>query len=591
MRILRVLRQSISTLFTVCVAVTICATKVALAENQALTEAEYRNLATWDAVSMTLMVNLTGSVPIYSGTMRLKSSVASTHGPVLILNGRDVSMKMLDVKISNPEAVPEYSVVMNVAAPGERKATLSAIRFVEPIPAATEIEISFDYEFVTEQGQVIHRPELEYASWVTGWYPTPIGDGEGLRTIESLSSSGQVSFVLPRDWHVLSNGRLIEDTAIGNFRQQTWSTDDALAWSYIAAPFTVSTVNVGDVDVSMYMLNDDHKAVDEMASMIAKIIDLLEDNFGNYPFKTFGLAEIPDLTSDYFGASSEQGFIVAESKNFTNRFGLTLFSHEVGHAWWGNKFSCTGDGSSLCSEAMAQIGTILGTELLFGEKAMRDMMEVSEIDYTPYQSARGFFAMWRSDEAIPLSEVSGWHIHRLMDSKGMWFWQMLREEVGDEKFFGVLRSLSGGELVDPTLVELEDYFSQETDQDLSVFFDQWLNRAGAPVINMEWHGINPVGKNEWRNDAMHETIIFANEEGQKQVSITLTQEQKELYKLNPEVRLEFFRSPAIVRTLDLSERQQTYVFDVEGMIKNVVLDPEHKILMWRPAYGPKPDLN
>ena len=286
--------------------------------------------------------------------------------------------------------------------------------------------MSFDYEFVNEQGQVIHRPGLEYASWVTGWYPTPIGDGEGLRTIQSLSSPGQVSFVLPGGWHVLSNGRLIENKALGNFRQQTWSTDDALAWSYIAAPYTVSTITVGDVDVSMYMLKKDQKVVEEMASLIAKIIDLLEDKFGDYPFKTFGLAEIPDDTTDYFGASSEQGFIVAESKNFTNRFGLTLFSHEVGHAWWGNKFSCTGGGSSLCSEAMAQIGTILGTELIFGKQAMRDMMEVSEIDYTPYQSARGFFAMLRSGEAVPLSEVSGWHIHRLMYSKGMWFWQMLR---------------------------------------------------------------------------------------------------------------------------------------------------------------------
>ena len=87
---------------------------------------------------------------------------------------------------------------------------------------------------------------------------------------------------------------------------------------------------------------------------------------------------------------------------------------------------------------------------------------------------------------------------------------------------------------------------------------------------------------------MHETQIFSTEEGQEKVSIALTQEQKELYKLSPEVRLEFYRAPAIVRTLDLSERQQTFVFDVEGMIKNVVLDPEHKILMWRPAYGLKP---
>jgi len=562
------------------------------ASEKILTEADYRSLAIWSTVKMNITVDLTGDVPNYIGTIWLTTDSPSPTGPVLILNLSDASMRLTDLRITDGNVpVPTYTVDLNESAPDGTVDSLSLVKFAGAAPGLNKIEVSYEFEFVKEQGQVLHKPELEYASWVTGWYPTPIANSVGLADVDSLSSPGQITFLMPNGLNAISNGKLVDDKPLGEFKSQTWASEQALAWSYAVAPYTVSTVAVRDVDVSIYMLNEDTEPVQKQASMIANLIDLLEQRFGEYPFRTFGLAEIPDSTTDYFGASSEQGFIVAESKNFTNNYGLTLFSHEVAHAWWGNKFSCSGEGASLCTEAMAQIGTLLGTELIAGKQAMRDVMEVSEADYAIYQSARGFFAMWRSGEALPLSKVEGWHVHRLMDSKGMWFWQMLREKIGDELFFSILRRLTTGELVRPTLVELARYFGELSGQDLSVFFDQWLNRHDAPVINMSWHGVNPVRKNKWKDDDLHETMLFSLDEGQKKVSITLTQEQEDVYELELDILFEFFRKPPIRETIDFSERQKTFVFDLDGMIKNVRLDPDRKVLIWRPAYGPKPELN
>lgn len=563
----------------------------ALADDEPVTVEDYRAIANWSALSMDLEVNLTGEIPQYTGTIKLRSNAASLHGPVLILDNRDVGMKLLDLKVrGGSKALPKYTIEMHIPNPTGRKSKLAAVHFETPVPASTELELSYDYEFVAEQGQVLHKPELDYASWVTGWYPRPIADAEGLQSLASFSMPGKISFVLPETWDALSNGKLVRKRIEGGVKYVSWKSDDPIAWSYVAAPFTVSTIAVGDTDVSMYMLNPDQEIVKQKAILIAKIITLLEEKFGNYPFKTFGLAEIPDNTTDYFGAASEQGFIVAETKNFVNDFGLTLFSHEVAHSWWGNKFSCTGKGSSLCTEAMAQIGTILGTELLHGKNAVQDLMDASVPNYNLSQSARGFFALWRTGHAIPLGEVEGgWKVHRLMDSKGMWFWQMLREEVGDEKFFSVLRSLSN-DVLRLSLVELEEYFSEKTKQDLSVFFDQWLNRTGAPIVDMEWKVISQVEKNPFGIDGTFETITFGQTEGVKKIEVTLTQEQKELYKLKPEIEVQFYYAPSVTRVVDFEKRKQIFEFEFEEAIKDIVLDPEHKILMWRPAYGPKPKL-
>lgn len=568
------------------------------AQDTTISMDEARSRLGWVGTDLHLVIDARGATPTYSGKITLSLEAETSLGPILMLNNRDASMRLTDLSITPSSDLPTYNIENDIPTPTEQNASLSRITFDEPVEKGASIEVLFSYEFFAEQGQVLSRPSegfedwtpLHYASWVTGWYPEPISDSSTLFSAAALSIQGTTSFLLPEKWNALSNGKLVTDKIVGREKHQTWNVGAGIPRSYIAAPFTVSSVSVGDIDVAMYMLNSDKEAVSSKANLIVKIIELLEEKFGDYPFDTFAIAEIPDETTDYFSASSEQGFIVAEANNFVGNEGLSLFAHEAGHSWWGNRFSCTGSGSSLCSEALAQLGAVLANELVYGNQMARDFMEVSVPSYIPSQSARGFFAFWRMGDVKPLSQIEGgWAVHGLMDSKGMWFWQMLREEVGDEKFFRTLRSLSNGEL-SLSLVELETYFSNQTDTDLGYFFDQWLNRAGAPIIDMNWVSHNSKGENPYVK-GVFETFLFSPIEGKQEIKITLTQEHDDLYQLKPEIEFSFYHQPPVRKTLEFSEKQQTYVFEFEGIVRDVVLDPEHKILMWRPAYGPKPAEN
>lgn len=585
------------TRFGVAIAIILGFTSLAHADGVEISLSEARGRAGWVANNLDIVINAQGSTPTYSGTMTVTSEVPSSKGPVFLLNNREVSMSLQSMEIIGDKGeLPSYQIETDVPNPTGRKSSLIVITFDKPVEQGTEFTVSFEYEFITQQGQVLSRPSkgyedfptIHYASWVTGWHPYLVADSESLVSQGSLAMPGITKFLLPKELASVSNGRIIEETDEGDFKTQTWKTGK-LARSYAIGPFNVSTVGVGDVDVSMYMLSDDKANVEFRAKQLAQILKFQQSKFGDYPFDAMGLVEFPNRTSDYFEGASEQGFIIATSNSFTNEYGLSLFSHEMGHAWWQNKFSCSGKGASLCGEALAEFGARITYEELFGDAIMRDYMEASVADYWPAGSIRGYFAMWRAGEDVAISEqVDGWKVHRIINPKGAWIWQMLREEIGDEQFFSILKTLPtlGEEL---SLQELGEYFTLRSGQDLSNFFDQWLNRAGTPVINMDWTVTNASMYVEYRDKKL-ESVLAQWKEDPKTIEIILTQEQQELYKLKMEVEVQYYYRPSETQVVELNERQKVVTIKTEGRVRNVMLDPGRKILMWRPAYGPKPKL-
>jgi len=554
---------------------------------QSLTTEELRSRAVWEASSLDLTLDLTKEVPVFKGTMTLVTDSNNSKGPVLALNNREVSMKMTNLEVVGVTD-NEVKIFEQTNPNINRNSTLFVIDLEPSIQNSKEIMVNFEYTFVAEQGQVLQRENLSYASWVTGWYPFTIADSKSLSSIKNLSIPGTTSFMLPKDWHALSNGKLVNNE--GN--KQTWEIGSGIARSYIAAPFNVSSVTQGDIEIKMYLLSDDESVNIKKAKTFAKIIDVLENAFGDYPYDTFALAEIPDFTTDYFGASSEQGFIVAESRNFKGDDGVPLFAHEVGHSWWGNLFSCIGNGASLCSEGLAQFGSILAIEKLYDKEVLRDFMDVSVPSYSDYQSARGYFAMLRSNVDEPLFNIesSSWKVHRLMDSKGMWFWQMLRNELGDELMFKILKDLSQ-QNQQMTLEDVQLFFKNKSGIDLDYFFDQWLKRKGAPIIDMVWETPIELKSNEYLGDLKVESILLGDKITKRSLNIKLAQEQTNLYRLKVPIEVQFYYGPSEMHLVELNERDISLELIFEKNIKNVILDPNHTILMWRPAYGPKPISN
>lgn len=107
---------------------------------------------------------------------------------------------------------------------------------------------------------------------------------------------------------------------------------------------------------------------------------------------------------------------------------------------------------------------------------------------------------------------------------------------------------------------------------------------------MEWSVSNKIVMHPEREVEI-EDILVNYSESPKTVTVMLNQEQEELYDLSVEIGIDYYYKPTEIKKLTLSERDKNVSFEVEGYVKDVTLDPGRRILMWRPAYGPKPGGN
>jgi len=98
---------------------------------------------------------------------------------------------------------------------------------------------------------------------------------------------------------------------------------------------------------------------------------------------------------------------------------------------------------------------------------------------------------------------------------------------------------------------------------LDTFFAQWLDRTGAPRLDVEW------------SDASEGETHF--------VRVVIAQQTRP-YDLDLGVAVDTRSCPEI-HTVQLSQAEQTYLLSASGKPNRVRLDPDHRLLIWKPEYG------
>ena len=492
----------------------------------------------------------------FSGRARLRLERDSSSGPALTLNTRAPQLRFTRANAAGA------SVRLNDTLPGDSAARLLRVRLPRPARRGAELETTFEYEMVAPGSQLLVLDSIALASWVENWYPTPITEDGYTQT--AASAPGVTRFHLPRGWRAVSNGIADADS---------WTVTRPVARSFAAGPFTVARESAGHRVVSMFLLGAAPASARDQAHALSRAITAMETRFGPYPYDGYAVAEIPE-SSVTWAASSEQGFIMARTSMFDAPGGnLPLFAHEAAHSWWGNTVNTTGPGSRMGSEALAQYGAVLAIEALEGPAAVRDFLDFSRQGYNPLQCALGYFHIWREDEDVALGELDqGPSDHNLSDSKGMWFYHMTRARLGDAAFFGALRRLLSDFAARPMRVsDIRAAFlaAAPADSGLAPFLDQWLYRTGAPVLDVDWWSLR-------RQDA-----------GAAELRIRQRQ-PGEPYALTLEVLVTLRDASTVLDTVLVRGREETFQLELPRRAIDLHVDPNQRVLMWRPKYGPRP---
>ncbi|MCP4543444.1 MAG: M1 family metallopeptidase, partial [Chloroflexi bacterium] len=265
----------------------------------------------------------------------------------------------------------------------------------------------------------------------------------------------------------VANGVLVEtrvgvpqafpDGAAGDL--YVWEHDHPMATALV-------TVAVGDYQrlesispdgtlLRHYVFPERQAEFQNVEARIGEMIDWMSDLFGPYPFDAFGYVMVAGL-----GASLETQTMVILSEESIND---GTMSHEMAHMWFGDWVNLDSWGTMWRNEGFATYVSMMWR--------MRDdpgALEQRMVDITQ--------SVLENDSGYPLNDPPPAQLFG-SDSyaKGAVVVHALRQEVGDEAFFGGLRAYleryGGGTATD---AEFQAVMEEAAGVSLDAFFEQWF---------------------------------------------------------------------------------------------------------------------
>jgi len=220
--------------------------------------------------------------------------------------------------------------------------------------------------------------------------------------------------------------------------------------------------------ISYYVFPEDLHKAEKDFSIHPKAIKFYSDTFGQYPFlkEKYGVVEF--LWK--FGAMEHQT-ITAIGKNFISgsKFFTDILVHELSHQWWGDAVTLKSWKDIWLNEGFATYSEALYWENESGFKSLKSTMHsfLTNFDGTTLYNPKNLFS-------------------RIIYNKGAWVLHMLRREIGDKKFFLLLKKyFEKFKYKNSSTKDFMNLTEEISDTDLNQFFNQWVF-DGKGLIKLEY---------------------------------------------------------------------------------------------------------
>ncbi len=369
----------------------------------------------------------------------------------------------------------------------------------------------------------------------SGWYPD----------LPDRLVSFDLRVRLPEGWHSVSEGR----RTLAADGEEGWiETAPQEGIHLIAARFTEYSKPGPRAEAMVFLRHPDADLAKRYLDATIKYLDFYSSLIGPYPYAKFALVENRWETGYGMPSFTLLGPTVIRLPFIID----TSYPHEILHNWWGNGVYVDYRGGNWSEGLTAYLADQLQAQQR-GEGAVyrRDALR----KYADYVSqARDF----------PLSEFRMRHgeaSQAVGYDKGLMFFHMLRKRLGDPVFFAALRRFyREHRFSEAGFADLRAAFEAESGQDLATDFRQWVQRTGAPRIELA-DPPKPEG---------------ASGHG---LTFTLRQTQEEApFEVRVPVHIELRDTASPVdRTLVLNGRAQTYHLELPGRARRLEVDPDFDV--------------
>lgn len=321
-------------------------------------------------------------------------------------------------------------------------------------------------------------PEGTYLSEASGWHPQARG----------FANDFTVSIVGPGGLTGVTSGRLQAYDSDGSITKVVWKTEHPQgALTLAAGPYLMQRGDHGDIQLLVLFSAANVKLAASYLESIRGYLHLYEELFGPYPYEKFAVVENFYPTGYGLAGWTLLGSSVVPLPFIQD----TSLPHEIAHAWWGNAVEIDYT-SGNWGEGLA---TYVADYYLKEQKDPREAIEYRR------KLVRDFASLVKGDEDMPLVDFRRRMSKRdqaIGYGKATMVFHMLRELIGDAAFWQGLQKIARegrGKRYD--WGNLQRHFEAASGEELQNFFQQWLERTGAPVLRLADVDVIKVGS-QWQ---------------------------------------------------------------------------------------------
>jgi aminopeptidase N len=290
------------------------------------------------------------------------------------------------------------------------------------------------------------------------------------------------AITLPQGLTAMANGVLVSQTDNGDTVTWRWRESVPMATYLATATNGVFETRFGQLDSGLPR----YDAVDpqtrrfgqkepnpalawERLSIEPEVVSFFSDLYGPYPFDSVG--GIVDWAPNVFYSLESQ-----TKPNYWHIPTSSTVVHELAHQWFGDSISLAKWPDMWLNEGFATWSEWIWSERHRGATAQQFF---DELYATPEDSPEGVDLWFPAPNALPDPSVL---FATPVYDRGAMTLQALREKVGDETFFTILKTWyaenRGGNVTTSDFTSLAERVSG---QDLDHFFQVWLFEEGRPT--------------------------------------------------------------------------------------------------------------